>query len=75
MYFGLRTYNSKHNSMGNRLNLVLNDELKAFYFDTLHVFDKGKCRDGLLINEVKRIKRDAINKGYVEVSHEVAKKW
>ena len=72
----IKTYNSKTGANGQRLNLVINETLKEFYFHTCNVFDLGEVENDLGIREVQRLKKDYVNEGYKEAKHkEVNEIW
>lgn len=71
----INTYNSKTGINGERLNLVVNEELKKFYFHTCNVFNKGEVTNEMGIREVKRMAKELISDGYTEVKYAEAKNW
>jgi len=72
----IKTYNSKTGTNGQRLNLVINETLKEFYFHTCNIFDLGEVENELGIREVQRLKKDYENEGYKEVKHsQVKENW
>jgi len=72
----IKTYNSKTGANGQRLNLVINETLKEFYFHTCNVFNFGEVENDLGIREVQRLKKDYESEGYKEAKHsEVKEVW
>ena len=69
----IKTYNSKTGANGQRLNLVINETLKEFYFHTCNVFNFGEVENELGIREVQRLKKDYEREGYAEVKHNTVK--
>jgi len=72
----IRTYNSKTGANGQRLNLVINETLKEFYFHTCNIFNLGEVENELGIREVQRLKKDYERDGYAEVKYsQVKENW
>lgn len=72
----IRTFNSKTNLNGNRLNLVINEDLKEKYFAGGNTFNLGEVENGLGIREVQRLNKMFEEQGYQNVSWDhVAHGW
>lgn len=72
----IRTYNSKHDIYGNRLNLVINEEKKELYFYGCNAYNIGEVTNDLGIREVNRMHKEFLKEGYKPVSHaEVRDNW
>lgn len=72
----IKTYNSKHDIYGNRLNLVVNEEKQEIYFYGCNAYNLGEVYNDLGIREVQRLKKEYIAEGYTMVSHaEVRDNW
>lgn len=69
----IKTYNSKHDIYGNRLNLVVNEIKKEIYFNGCNAFNLGEVIDNLGIREVNRMKKEYIANGYKLVSHAIVR--
>ena len=65
----IKTYNSKHDIYGNRLNLVVNEEKREIFFYGCNAYNLGSVSNGLGIREVNRMKKEFIAVGYTLVSH------
>jgi hypothetical protein len=71
----ITTYNSRTGNNGQRLNLVVNEDTKEFYFATHNTFNKGNVEDGLGAREVKNIRDNLIMNGYNNVNWETVNNW
>ncbi len=71
----IKTFNSKLDINGNRLNLVVNFGTKEVWFYGCNCFNKGIVTDGMGIREVNRMYKEFVKEGYKRVQHEVAREW
>lgn len=71
----ITTYNSRTGNNGQRLNLVVNEDTKEFYFATHNTFNKGNVEDGLGAREIKNIRDNLKENSYINVPWEIAKEW
>ena len=63
----MKTYLSKTNTMGNRLQLTVDDEKKVYCMYGCHFGYYGEVEDEMLQREVKLILNDCKLQGYKEV--------
>lgn len=70
------TFNSKTGINGQRLNLVINETLKEFYYSDHNTFNFGNIENDLGIREVQRMRKEYITEGYKEARyHDVNEIW
>lgn len=71
----LITLNSRLDKYGNRRNMIINYDEKAFYLYGAHVADKGEVINNLPIKEIYRKQQELIARGFYQVEYEVLRNW
>jgi len=71
----IKTYNSKFDKYGNRLNLVINEGRKELYFKSCNAWNLGDIIEDLGIREVNSMYKSFLKQGYAEVRHSDVKNW